>query len=170
MAPPRRRHLPHPAAALAVLALAAGALVLGSGAAAQDPGARTLTLKELDKGSTFTHIRNTKTGSHRANSQGDVIAFTNRLADESGTVVGKLSADCTTTTGSRNFVKATITCLVVLELRDGSLTVQTNVRLSKPATVGAVTGGTGAYAGARGVVVSKSTKSGSTDTITLEAE
>jgi hypothetical protein len=33
--------------------------------------------------------------------------------------------------------------------------------------VGAVTGGTGAYANARGVVVSQRTKSGAVDTITL---
>jgi hypothetical protein len=34
-------------------------------------------------------------------------------------------------------------------------------------TTGAITGGTGAYAGARGVIVSKQTDSGSDDTITL---
>ena len=163
MASPRRRHLAYPAAALAVLALAAAALALGSGAAAQDSGARTLTLKELDRGSTFTHIRNTKTKSRQANSQGDVIAFTNPLADESGKRIGKLSAECVTTTGSRSFVKSTVTCVVVLALRDGTLTVQTNLSLSKPETVGAVTGGTGAYANARGVVVSTRGK----DTITL---
>ena len=134
--------------------------MLGSGASAQDPGARTLTLKELDKGSTFTHIRNTKTSSQRANSQGDVIAFTNPLADESGKVVGKLSADCTTTTGSRNFVKSTITCLVVARAARRQPDGPDQREPEQAGDVGAVTGGTGAYANARGVVVSKPTKSG----------
>ncbi len=161
---PRNRNA---VALLAVPALAAVALVLGSGASAQDPGVRTLTLKELDKGSTFTHIRNTKTKSSQANSQGDVLAFTYPLADESGDKVGKLSLSCTTTTGARNFLKSTVTCVGVAALRDGSLMVQANVIPSKSKTVGAVTGGTGAYANARGVVVSQTTKSGTVDTITL---
>ncbi len=161
---PRHRNA---VALLAVPALAAVALVLGSGASAQDPGVRTLTLKELDKGSTFTHIRNTKTKSSQANSQGDVLAFTYPLADESGDKVGKLSLSCTTTTGARNFLKSTVTCVGVAALRDGSLMVQANIIPSKSKTVGAVTGGTGAYANARGVVVSQTTKSGTVDTITL---
>jgi hypothetical protein len=157
-----------PIALLTVPGLAAIALALGSGASAQDPGTRTLTLKELEKGSTFTHIRNTKTKSSRANSQGDILAFTNRLADESGQAVGKLSADCTTTTGASNFLKSTVTCVGVVALRDGSLMFQVNLTPGRPTIVGAVTGGTGSYANARGVFVSEEAKSGSVDTITLE--
>ena len=100
-------------------------------------------------------------------SQGDVLAFTYPPADESGDKVGKLSLSCTTTTGARNFLKSTVTCVGVAALRDGSLMVQANVIPSKSKTVGAVTGGTGAYANARGVVVSQTTKSGTVDTITL---
>ena len=55
----------------------------------------------------------------------------------------------------------------MLALGDGSLTVQANVDLSTPRTTGAITGGTGAYAGARGVVVSEEAEGGSQDTITL---
>jgi hypothetical protein len=154
-------------ALLAVPALAAVALALGSGASAQDSGARTLTLKEVDKGSTFTHIRNTRTHFPRANSQGDVLTFTNPLVDESGKTVGKVSGDCTTTTGARNFLKSTITCVAVAALRDGSLMVQVNITPGKSKSVGAVTGGTGAYANARGVIVSQQAKSGAVDTITL---
>ena len=147
-------------------ALAGMALTLGSGASAQDPG-RSLTLRELERGSTFTHIRNTRTKSSQANSQGDVLAFTTLLADESGRRAGKLSVGCTTTTGARNFLKSTVTCAGVVALRDGSLMVQLNLSPGKPKTVGAVTGGTGAYANARGVVVSEDKKSGAVDTITL---
>jgi hypothetical protein len=154
-------------AVLAVPALVAAALALGSGASAQDPGARTLTIRELDKGSIFTHIPNTRTKSSQANAQGDLLAFTIPLADESGDKVGKLSFSCATTTGAPNHQKSTVTCVGVAALRDGSLMVQTNISLGKSKTVGAVTGGTGAYANARGVVVSQNTKSGAVDTFTL---
>ncbi len=61
---------------IAAIALIGAAVVLGPGASAQDPATRTLTFKELAKGSTFTHIRNAKTKSRRSNSQGDLIALT----------------------------------------------------------------------------------------------
>jgi hypothetical protein len=149
---------------LAVAGLAA--VALWSSASAQDPGTRTLTFEELEKGSTFTHVRNTKTRSEQANMQGDVIAFTNPLADAAGKRVGKLSGSCVTTTGSRNFMKSTLTCLGVLSLRDGTLTIQLDTRPRAAETTGAVTGGTGAYANARGVFVATATKTGATDTVT----
>ena len=90
------------AAFLALPTLVTAAVLVGPGASA--PTGRTLTLTELDKGSTFVHIRNTKTTSQRANSQGDVLAFTYPLAAASGRVVGKLHFDCVTTVGARNFV------------------------------------------------------------------
>ena len=161
---PRRTRL---ALLAAVPVLAAGALLLGSGASAQSPSTRTLSFKELERGATFVHIRNTKTKHERANLAGDLLAFTNPLADSTGKVVGKLSMTCVTTTGARNFVKSVITCNGVLAVADGTLTVQANVDLRTPTTTGAITGGTGAYAGARGVVVSEEAKGGSQDTITL---
>jgi hypothetical protein len=153
--------------ALAPLALAGIVVVLASGASAQDPATRTLKFKALDKGSTFTHVRNTKPKSERANSTGDVIVFTNPLADASGKVVGKLYADCTTTKGARNFLRSTLTCTAVMALRDGTLTAQANSKPGIPTTTGAVTGGTGAYANSRGVFVSKDPSAGGDTTITL---
>jgi hypothetical protein len=150
-------------AAAAVLATGA----LGTGASGQAP-ATTLTLTELAEGSTFTHIRNTRTRSSRANSQGDLLAFTNPLADASGRRVGTLSASCTTTSGARSFQRSTLTCLAVIALRDGTLTVQGNTSPGRRTTTGAVTGGTGTYANASGVLVSKQTRSGTVDTIKLE--
>jgi hypothetical protein len=150
-----------------VLALAAAVVAVGSGASAQAPGTRTLTFKELEKGATFAHIRNTKPRSQRANNTGDVIVFTNPIADASGTRIGKLSASCTTTTGARDFMKSTLTCVGVIVLRDGMLSVQANTSPSVPTTTAAVTGGTGAYAGARGVYVSTEGRGGATSTVTL---
>jgi hypothetical protein len=152
---------------VSMLALAAVGVAVGSGASAQAPGTRTLTFKEPEKGSTFAHIRNTKPRSDQANNTGDLIVFTNPVTDTSGARVGKLSVSCTTTTGARNFMKSTLTCVGVMALRDGTLTVQANSDPSVPTTTGAVTGGTGAYAGARGVYVTKEGRGGSTSTITL---
>lgn len=152
---------------LALPALVVAALLLGAGASAQSSGPRTLSLEELEKGSTFVHIRNTKTTSQRSNSQGDVITFTNPLADASGRMVGKIHVGCLTTTGARDFLKSVLTCTGVLVLRDGTLTMVANTSPGLPMTTGAITGGTGAYANATGVVVSKETGGGSLDTITL---
>lgn len=154
------------AAILALGALAAATL-LGPGASAQSPGDRTLSLTELEKGSTFKHVRNSKPKSPRANSLGDNLVFTNPVADASGQVVGKFHANCATTVGARNFLKSVITCSVSYVLRDGTLTAQGTFKVGAPNATAAVTGGTGAYAHARGVLVSTNDRSGSHDTITL---
>jgi hypothetical protein len=152
---------------VAMLGLLAAVVLLRSSASAQEPGTRTLTLKELERGATYMHISNTKGAPRRSNLQGDLLVFTNPLADASGKRVGKISVSCTTTTGARNFVKSTLTCVGVLVLADGTLTVQANSSPGSPTTTGAVTGGTGAYANARGVFASTARRGGSDDTITL---
>ena len=156
------------AALLAATAAAATtAVVVLSSASAQAPATRTLSFRELDKGSTYMHVRNTRTASQQSNSQGDLIVFTNPVADASGTRIGKLHAQCVTTVGARDFRKSTIACTAILHLRDGDLMGQFIARVAGTATTGAITGGTGAYANARGVIVSKHTQAGSNDTITL---
>lgn len=160
--------IPRLAAALAVLcALAALAAVLRSPASAQTPTTRLLTFTELERGGTFTHIRNTKGAPRRANLAGDVIVFTNPLADASGARVGTSWVSCTTTGGARNFMKSTLTCSGVLTFADGTLTLQANTSPASPTTTGAVTGGTGAYANARGVFVSEEGPNGARNTVTL---
>jgi hypothetical protein len=155
------------AVALALGALGAAALLVGPGASAQSPAGRTLTFTELEKGATFQHVRNTKPKSPRANSLGDVFVFTNPLADAAGQVVGKLHASCATTVGAGNFLKSAITCNGVAVLRDGTVTWQAAFKVGAPTVNGAITGGTGAYANARGVLSSKEDRSGTHDTITL---
>jgi hypothetical protein len=156
---------------LVLLAAAGGAVALaatfGSGASAQAPAQRTLTYKELERGATFAHIRHTRTRSSQANSMGDQIVFTNPLADASGRVVGKMHVECVTTKGARNFLRSRLTCSGVSVLADGTLTLQATTVPRVPTTTGAVTGGTGAYANARGVFVSHEARGGSDTTITL---
>jgi hypothetical protein len=149
----------------AALALAAATLA-GSGASAQ--GGRTLGLTELDQGATFKHVRNTKTRSSRANPAGDIIVFTNRVADGSGKVVGKVHNVCVTTDGARNFVDSVVTCHGTLVLRDGTLTFQLARKIGSDSGTGAVTGGTGGYAAASGsFVVDDQANGDSLVTITL---
>ena len=152
------------AAAVALGALAAAA-VLGPGASAQ--GGRTISLTELEKGATFKHVRNTKTKSQNANSLGDVIVFTNRVVDTSGKVVGKNHAACATTVGARNFPRSDMTCNGSLVLLDGTMSWQGTFNVGSSSGTGTVTGGTGAYANARGVFVAKQDSKGTHDTITL---
>jgi|GEM_PF-2035206 len=159
-----------PLLAIAVLAVLAVALFVTAGppsSEAQAPATRTIVLKELEKGSTFKHVRNTKTTNQRSMAMGDLIAFTNPLADATGQRVGKIYVTCTGTVGNKNFLKSILTCSGVLTLRDGTMSVVANTSPGEPTTTGAVVGGTGAYAAARGVLVSKEGSGGSDDTITL---
>jgi hypothetical protein len=152
-------------AAACAVALAAS---LGGGASAQDSAPRKLTLTELEKGATFTHVHNRKAKSPRANPQGDLFAFTNPVADESGRRVGTVHSECVTTKGSLNFEKSRLTCAGVLVLRDGTLTAQFLDGPTLRTVNGAVAGGTGAYANSRGTFVTRVAKNGTRrDTITL---
>lgn len=148
---------------VAILGLAAGAAALGPSASAQDPTTCTLVFKSREKGSTFTHVRNTEGASRQSNLQGDVIAFSNPLVDDEGKVVGRDEISCVTSTGARNFKKSTVSCHGTFVLRDGTLTVQGLIEPGRATSRAAVTGGTGAYTGAQGEVVSR----GSANTITL---
>jgi nitrate/nitrite transporter NarK len=68
--------------------------------------------------------------------------------------------------GARNYRHSEMTCTVIAALANGTITAQFVDKLDK-ATVGAVTGGTGAYANLSGVFVSNAVKGGALDTITF---
>jgi hypothetical protein len=157
----------HALLAASTAAAAATAVAVLSSAAAQAPTTRTLTFHELDKGATFVHVRNTPTKNQRSNRLGDQIVFTNPVTDASGARVGRSHVSCVTTIGATDFRRSTITCTATLHLRDGDLTGQFVTGLAAASTTGAITGGTGAYANARGVIASTHTDTGSDDTITL---
>ncbi len=137
-------------------------------ASAEAPAATTLTFTELEKGGTFKHVRNTKSKSSRANLLGDLIVFTSPIADSAGKTVGKLHATCVTTVGSSDFLKSKLICSGVMALGKSSLTLQAITSPGTATTTGAITGGTGIYANARGVFTSVEGRNGnSADTITL---
>jgi hypothetical protein len=146
---------------LAVLAGSANAIV----------GPTTLTFKELSKGATTHFVDNApkttlKPGGGLSISAGDMLLTTNPL-EMDGKVVGKIRIVCTATSSAntKNLGAADFNCIGIARIPGGSLVLVAG--LSEGSVEGAVTGGTGIYAGARGTFVSRNVKGGSTNTVTL---
>ena len=127
---------------LVALAAACCALVLGSAASAQSP--TTLTFKELSKGSTFDFVDQVPMSMGKGEpsaSAGDLIVFTNPLANASGKRIGRLYAHCTALVAARRAANAPYACEGLVVLAGGTLSVQaflaqmpvwTNVLLPRP--------------------------------------
>lgn len=162
--------LPRLAFGSVTLAVGACALILGSSASAQSP--TTLTFRELDKGSTFAFVDSaplSKAKGEPSASLGDRIVFTNPLVDSAGKRLGRLYVHCTVVVAARQANKAAFACEGVVSLGGGTLSIQTFLAHAGATVRGAVTGGTGAYANARGTLLSEPTKAGGDDVITLVA-
>jgi len=162
-----------PVAVLAIAGFATAALV-ASGGNAQAPGARTLTFKELNRGSTFNFVDNAPLSRKRhgfpvSSSPGDLIMFSTRLADQAGKVAGTLEGTCTVVKGSRSFEQSQFICNAVASLTGGTMTLEARAKFSENTTTAAITGGTGAYNGARGTFKSVTRNDRSTDTFSLLA-
>jgi Dirigent-like protein len=153
-----------------LLAIVGGALVFGSSASAQ--GAKTLTFKELNEGATFAFVDNapmSKAKGEPSASIGDAIVFTNPLTDRAGKRVGRLYVHCTAVVAAPQANNAAFACEGIMAVDGGTLSVQAFLPKAGATVHGTVTGGTGAYANARGTLVSRPTKAGADDTITLVA-
>jgi hypothetical protein len=157
-----------------VLATVGVACLLTAGLASAAATGTTLTFKEPEKGSTFTYVDVAPTapkkhGFPTAISPGDQLILTNPLTEDSKTI-GKLRAKCTATAAAKTtsetaFLQAHFICDGAFTLPGGTL--YANASIVKAGTEGAITGGTGKYAGASGTIFSKEVKGGSTTTITL---
>jgi Dirigent-like protein len=166
------RSLTRPALVLALLGVTC--LLTAGPASAAGTVTATLTFKEPEKGSTFTYVDVAPTapkkhGFPTAISPGDQLVLTNPLTEGSKTI-GKLRAKCTATSAAKTtsntaFLQAHFICEGVFTLPGGTL--YANASIVKGGTEGAITGGTGKYAGASGTILSKEVKGGSTTTITL---
>jgi hypothetical protein len=164
--------LTRPAIATALVGLAA--LLVAASASAAGTGTTTIKFSEPEKGSTFTFVDVAPTapkkhGFPTAISPGDMLVLTNPLTEGSKTI-GKLRARCTATASAKTssntaFLQAHFICEGVFTLPGGTLFGNANI--VKGGTEGAVTGGTGKYAGASGTILSKEVKGGSDTTITL---
>jgi len=101
----------------AAAGVAAAAAVLAAGGSAQAPGARTLTFRETDRGSTFGVVdnpprsRRTRQGFPTRVSAGDTVAISQRLVQGSGPATGTIHVSCTATTGrAQRFDRAVFVC------------------------------------------------------------
>jgi hypothetical protein len=147
-------------AALAIAALAA------SSGGAQTPGSRTISVVEHNE---IVHVNDVapKIGK-RGFSAGDGVAFNARLTHGAGKRVGAVRGGAVLTPGTPSLAVLT----GVYTLADGELhfIAQANPAANTRVT-GSIVGGTGAYAGARGTVLSvKRTEKGKEvfdDTLTL---
>ncbi len=143
-------------APIASLAAAiAFAAVLASTGGAQAPGGRTFKLIEEDESAAFGDVAPRSQNNRNPRfSGGDMHVFTSRLFDEANRRVGSLYAQCITVRGGRTFVQARFQCSATLTLRDGTIAVDTAFRGNQrdEDVLSAVTGGTGAYEGARGSI------------------
>lgn len=156
---------------LAVPLAAAGATaaILAAGSGAQAPTARTITLvtKEQTNAGAFVDAAPRARNPRRPNaSAGDAFVISETLYDAAGAArVGTLSATCTFTRPTRNPENAPTMCQGVYHLSDGDI-VGAGLLSGDPVRL-AVTGGTGAYAGARGTLTTTESRTGSTDVIEL---
>ncbi len=153
----------------ATAAAATIALMFATSGSGQVSRARTIKLFEAPKGSTFGFVDNApKTNRKDPHASiGDILAFSNPIFDESKTHrLGVSSAQCIATRPGR-IATATYTCTGTFALNDGTIAIAALQRGEPTKQQLAVTGGTGAYDGARGTIVARMLKSGTEDTITL---
>jgi allene oxide cyclase len=156
--------------ALAVLGAGVVAVAIAASGSAQTSGGRTLHVFERDKGTTFKVLDRGPKIKHDILSVGDELIAMSPVFDQSRKRrIGLISFDCVTTKpGSKKFPEGEQLCSAAYRFKDGQLTTTGSLRdVGEP--VEAVTGGTGAYEGAKGTFVSHRAKNegGSVDTIKL---
>lgn len=159
-----------PKAALAAGVVAVAAVAVPVLSASGDP-VQTVSFKEINKGATFNYVDMAPMNNPRKRpvlSPGDEFVFTSPIVDDKGRD-GELRAKCTAAkrapANDTGFGKSHPLCIGAFVLRDGTIFVQTVD--TGNTTRGAVSGGTGAYANARGTFQSTTTKTGNDDTVTL---
>jgi hypothetical protein len=148
---------------------AAVAVAIPTAAGAQTPGPRTIEVVERERGSTFGFVDNPPRIRDRRSailSPGDMFVFSSPLFSTANKRVGRIHVQCVATTRARED-RVQQLCTGVLRLRDGRITLATVFRGDPDVVTGVVTGGDGAYAGARGTFRSEDTRTGANDTITL---
>ncbi len=125
-----------------IVLIAIGALALSAVPAGAKGHGRTVTIKASSRIDQVHLVDNAPSG----DSPGDVLVFTEKLFNARGRQIGTDAASCV------RLFDVTSLCTGVYKLRGGQLMVQ----LLQPGPTGtydqAITGGTGRFAGARGIV------------------
>jgi hypothetical protein len=151
------------AAALVLSAAAAttAALVSTDGGQAQQPTGQTLVLKNSAMKLADVDMPPLVRSERSPETPGDEVIATSKVA---GAASGSRYLFCAAAKQGASIEKALYSCQVTYTLANGTITAAGVGRIgaSGPITV-AVTGGTGAYAGARGTLTSQS----GSDTLTL---
>jgi hypothetical protein len=145
--------------AVAALGIAVAIPSIGQ---SQAPGERTITLN--------VRTISVKLADPRARpAAGDVLVGRNALRAADGSRAGTGHLSCVITKPARNFGRSTYQCNGTNRLRDGSISFSLVAKLGVDRVVtAAVTGGTGAYAGAGGEAVNTTTgENTSTQVITI---
>jgi hypothetical protein len=138
----------------AFLAAITIAVALAASGNAQQPGEQTFRLVERPSSDRFVDNPPRGTRRNRRISGGDFAVATAPLFDESNTTrLGTLHTVCVATRGGR-FARVTFQCNGTAVLPQGTLAINFGGRF-RDEIVAAVTGGTGAYEGRRGSVVSR---------------
>ena len=160
---------------LAIVLATAGAAIgvlaiLSASGSAQAPGTTTLQLFERERGSSFGFVDNPPKIKNRRNARvsvGDVFAFSSPVFDQSrATRLGTVSVQCTVTKPGTEARSESI-CVGAFQLKDGTIALTAPLK-GEPRTITvAITGGTGAYAGARGTLQTTNVRGGAEDVITL---
>lgn len=149
--------------------LATVAVATAGSASGQAQGGRTIQLRESGGGLSAVDLPPRARSRKSPPSRGDMVVFTKRLVTPDAKAAGTLHSVCVVTVPRRSIETATMQCNGTIVLRDGTLAVETALAIGSAnvATL-AVTGGTGAYEGARGSMVSRESGDGAAgDTIHL---
>jgi hypothetical protein len=146
---------------ITAVAAAAVAVVAVANGSAGSAGERTIRL--VERGGTFGFVDNAPTGTkdNRLISAGDFSAGTVKLYDPSGKRAGTLQIVCVATVSGPE-VRARFQCNGTAQLADGTLAISAanERRADQDVDHIAIVGGTGAYKGAKGTVVSTPRPSG----------
>ena len=133
----------------AVVAVAGTAVAVPAIGQSQTPGGRTITLTSRTSSVKFVDL-----APRSRASAGDVLVSVSRLEDSQGKRVGTSWLNCGVAQGSSSVEGALYQCVGTHKLKDGTLTFGGVARLGSAKVIRvAVTGGTGAYDGARGELV-----------------
>ena len=142
-------------ALLAVPAAAALAVAGLSTAAAAPSKARTFSVLESNLQLSAIDLPPTQGTESDPPSRGDMVVFTKRLSTPSGKRAGLMHVVCTVTVPRPSLETSLFQCDGTYALRGGTLAISHGGPISARTLRLAVTGGTGAYAGARGTIVSQ---------------
>jgi len=147
----------------AVLAAAFAAAVVAAVSVAgggTNTGPRSVTLHLVEKDQAFGFVDNAPTsGKAHVASAGDMFAFSANMLTTSGKRAGTLNAYCIVTRGGKNEWSQ---CNGTFGLAGGQIYATAAMHGEQSVTHVGIIGGTGAYAGARGEIVSVQPPNGNT--------